>query len=341
MVWSCVGVHVCIKRVIKSDAKKMFAKIKGYAKKTITIFDKMVIVFSRRSERVKISGPVFIVGPPRSGTTLAYQLFTTCLDFAYITNMEAQRPFAPAIAAIMAKRLDKSVHNGKSFSSQYGRTPGKFGPHEAGQFWYRWFPAGDQIYVRRGELDSERIADIRSYLSFLEYVKNKPLIFKNVYHCARIGALKDAFPEAIFIVIRREPLEIAQSILRAREKVGNGRNEWWSLPLPPPHCVPKNMPWAEQIIRQVKDVYDEIDSQSAIQGRQYFIDVNYASLCSNPKEVIRTVKQLLQSKGVQVRFLEKPPEYFQPGPEKSVSEADYAELEQAIARYSTRRTSEK
>lgn len=309
--------------------------MKRAVKKTMTRVDRQLVSLSKHQLNHRYGGPVFIIGPPRSGTTLAYQLLTACFDFGYITNFEARRPYIAGIAAVLAQLIGLGRGKAVKFSSEYGRTPGRFGPHEAGQFWYRWFPAGEGVYVKAGELGAERTQEMRKYLSFLESVKRKPLVFKNVYHSARISILKEVFPEAVFLVVRRAPLETAQSILRAREKTGAGRDKWWSLP--PPYGVPTDMPWPEQIISQVEDVYREIDEQRTSFGNDRFFDIGYASLCREPEAALRDVESFLKERDVHVRLLIKPPESFEPGPEKSVSDADYHALREALSAHDSKR----
>lgn len=304
--------------------------MKNLSKKFISNIDRLVSYVFTPKPALGLSGPIFIIGPPRSGTTLVYQLLTSCFDVSYITNLEARRTYAPALAAVLAKIVSLGVHEKTQFYSAYGRTPGQLGPHEAGQFWYRWFPAGENVYVRYGDLNSKTTAEMKRYVSFLQRIKQKPIVFKNVYHCARIDVLKKLFPDAVFIVIRREPLEVAQSILRAREDVGVGRETWWSLPLPPPVGIPVEMPWAEQIVRQVEDVYGEIDSQREGAENERFFNINYRSLCEVPEEVLFSLESYLHRRGIRVRRLDKPPEFFEPGPEVSVSHEDYTALKEAL-----------
>lgn len=309
--------------------------MKRAVKETVTRIDRQLVSLIKGRAKLRFGGPVFIIGPPRSGTTLAYQLLSGCFSFGFITNSEAKLPYAPGIAAVLAKMTSLGGRKVAGFSSEYGRTPGRFGPHEAGQFWYRWFPAGENVYVRCGDLGPACIQEMRKYLSFFEAVKRKPLIFKNVYHSARIDILKETFPEAVFLVVRREPLEVAQSILRAREKTGTGRDSWWSLP--PPQGVPSDLPWAEQIISQVEDVYCEIDEQSTVSGNGRFFNISYASLCREPEVVLRNIESFFNEKGVHASLVAKPPESFEPGPERSVSGADYLALKEALSDYRFRR----
>lgn len=309
--------------------------MKNEVKKAMTFLDRKLVALSQYRPSRQYGGPVFIIGPPRSGTTLAYQLVTSCFDVGYITNLEARRPYIPAMAALMAGLLVKAREGVAQYSSEYGRTSGRFGPHEAGQFWYRWFPAGKEVYVREGELHTRFIKEMRQFLLFLESVKRKTLVFKNVYHCARIGALKEAFPEAVFIVVRRDPLEVAQSILRAREKVGNGREQWWSLPLP--YGTPDHLPWAEQIVQQVEDVYREVDERSRNMGKDCFFDIDYASMCQDPRAVLCNLEIFLERRGVHLEWLKIPPSSFEPGPSRSVPDTDFMALKEALEAYSCKR----
>lgn len=92
--------------------------------------------------------PVFIIGAPRSGTTLLYQVMAARFQVAYSTNFLAM--FYKA--SILGMALSQKLHGGDSsepntFQSHHGSTAGHAGPYEAGEFWYRWFPRGWHIYV--------------------------------------------------------------------------------------------------------------------------------------------------------------------------------------------------
>ena len=82
--------------------------------------------------------PIFIVGPPRSGTTLLYQIIVHCFHVAYFPNIAARFYKIPVIATKIGKILFRPYKS--DFTSTYGLVKGTMAPHEAGVIWDRWFP---------------------------------------------------------------------------------------------------------------------------------------------------------------------------------------------------------
>ena len=60
-------------------------------------------VLSRGRESALLWPPVFILGAPRSGSTLLYQVLTEAFDFAYLTNLQG---FLAGAACSLALRPD-------------------------------------------------------------------------------------------------------------------------------------------------------------------------------------------------------------------------------------------
>ena len=76
---------------------------------------------------------IFIVGAPRSGTTLVSQVLAFAFDLGYINNISATYWNAPAFGVLYGNKLVKR----REFSgkSDYGRTAHLSEPHEFGAFW--------------------------------------------------------------------------------------------------------------------------------------------------------------------------------------------------------------
>src|SRR5690554_5979490 len=89
--------------------------------------------------------PIFIVGPPRSGTTLVYQSLISALDLSFITNIMA---LFPRYMVSLAK-LGTSYRNNGFASSNYGYIPGMLAPNEAGPIMAKWFSSGDDCPEER------------------------------------------------------------------------------------------------------------------------------------------------------------------------------------------------
>ena len=176
-----------------------------------------------------IVGPVFILGPPRSGTTLLYETLASHCDFAYMTNLHNRYSYAPlSITKLIGWRLRRN--RTAQYESSYGRISGLTAPSEAGEFWYRWFPRGIRIHTGYGQLHSGQISEMRRVIDGMQNMTGRHLLFKNTYNSMRIGALLETFPNAVFLVSRRNPVDTAQSLLLARRNRLSNKSKWFSVP---------------------------------------------------------------------------------------------------------------
>ena len=78
---------------------------------------------------------IFILSPPRNGSTVFYQCLTAHTEVAYVPNI-ANRIFRPGQLSICrslirATLLKKRYFEPQSFENSYGKTKGFFGASEA------------------------------------------------------------------------------------------------------------------------------------------------------------------------------------------------------------------
>jgi len=143
---------------------------------------------------------IFIVAPPRSGTTLIYQLLTLKFDLFYPSNLLAKFYKSPYIFLEIIQDL---VLNRKdsSFESYLGNTKGVLEPHEWGWFWEKLFFYNNNIVFNE--------------LCAIQQIFPKPMIFKNIYFNYEILRLEKKFLSPIFLRIVRDPYETIYSIYNA------------------------------------------------------------------------------------------------------------------------------
>lgn len=271
---------------------------------------------------------IFIVGPPRSGTTLLYQVLVQSLDLAYFTNFSAAFAWAPMIGFWIARRL-----RGKdtpSYQSDFGKTAGWWGPHEAGRFWYRWFPSGLHVYSPVGQLSTAEMRALRQEVASIVAAGGRPVVFKNTYNSMRIGALAEAFPEAVFLQMKRDPVDIAQSILTSRIHVNDDKSRWWSLP-PKEIDEIKDKPYPEQIAKQVFYVYRQIEADRSRLGDRRFMDVEYKELCRAPAAVVEAIQSFLADRDIEADRIGDPPAEFPFSGGQKVNDEEYRELQSLTA----------
>ena len=232
------------------------------------------------------SPQLFILGLPRSGTTLIYQYLVHRLAVAYFTNGVGRLPRSPCVVTL-AQRLRHGDYR-SDFRSTFGRVEGPVAPREAGAFWGRFF--GYEDYVSPADVSPRAVTRLRRTVECTQWLfGDAPFVNKNVKHMLRIPALAAIFPESRFLVVERDLEAVALSILRARHANSPAGAKWWSM-RPPDHAALRDLDVEAQVVGQVRSLLRrlEIDLHGLDPGR--VLRVDYASFCSDPDALVAHVR---------------------------------------------------
>jgi len=251
--------------------------------------------------------PIFIIGPPRSGSTLLYQLLTHRYKFAYLQNQMEPHNYSIALDAL--KKIDLHEKYASDFQSVHGATKKPNGPHEGGFFWRRFFPRDIHDYVPEHNLSEIEGFEIRNTLKFLEHHFDLPFLSKNMEAGMRLHSLQKLFPEALYIVVKRDPRAIASSLLKVRLDMYGAKEEWWSI-RPKQYIDLIKLPYFEQVAYQVVYIYQAIFDDLIDPGRS--INVQYEDLCKKPLETMQSLADTLRGYNVKIQDnqLEIPDHFF-------------------------------
>jgi hypothetical protein len=144
----------------------------------------------------KISRPIFIIGIQRSGTTILDNLFTRHRDTAFFEgfcNRYYMTPWKFWLIPLQVRR--------------YRKRP----PSTEGRVWRRYFTEID--YVDETKLTEEMKRYYYSAIrAELRAFRAKRFVNKNPAHCLRLRWLNSMFPDAVYILIRRDPRAVVNSI---------------------------------------------------------------------------------------------------------------------------------
>ena len=243
--------------LIRVSKYRLCYRLKG---KLATLFIKLisplVSVFESALYRLKkgrseqVNSPVFIIGAPRTGSTILYQALTNGYDVQYIDNF-ASAWYRNILFGMWLshRRYKKKPHN--NFTANHGSTTGYGGhaPSECGAFWYRWLPK-DRHFVDHKDVTSCMVDELRNEVLMVQEVFGEPMLFKNLNAGQRLRLISKAFPDAKIIFLRRDPRFVVRSILKARAKLGIGSNRWWSI-MPPNVDALMDLPEGEMCAAQV------------------------------------------------------------------------------------------
>jgi len=268
----------------------------------------------------------FVIGAPRSGTTLLMQLITTHLKVGYINNLVAAFWKAPEIGIRLSKKL-LPLGMASSYESNFGRTTGISEPHEFGYFWRELlgeYAMEQPIDPTQDFVDWERM---RRVLINMSHAFGLPVVYKTVQLSWRIEAMARALPRACFIRIRRDPVQNALSILQYR-RTFYGDSEHWGSVKPSAYIWLKNEPYWKQIVGQIYFLEQETSRQIAAIGGRNVLEVDYQRLCTAPRQVLDDITALLQANGGDVERLSMPPDSFPPR-ERSL-DPDFAKMQAAV-----------
>ncbi len=217
---------------------------------------------------------VFIIGAPRTGSTILYQALTNTYQFAYIDNTACtwHRNLRFGLWLSQKKYGNRSHNN---FKAEHGDTR-KFGGHapsECGQFWYRWLPK-DRHFIDHDEVNETMVSDIRKEVLGAIAFLQKPLLFKNLNTGQRLRLVHKAFPEAKIIFVRRDPRFVIRSILRARKDRGKSEGQWWSI-MPPNVNTLLDLPECDMCAAQAYYLERQIEEDLTLFPRDNVQEVHY------------------------------------------------------------------
>lgn len=137
----------------------------------------------------------------------------------------------------------------------------------------------------------------------------RPLLIKNLPCSLRIGPIHHYVPESLFIVISRDVLPNAESILVCRRKRYGDDRSWWSVE-PPNVSELKKLPPHQQVVGQIHEIYRVIDSYRPIIGANRFLDVTYEELCANTKSIQQRFEAFLGRHKVKIQRRAELPDGF-------------------------------
>lgn len=237
--------------------------------------------------------PLFILGLPRSGTTLVYQYLVHRLELAYFTNGVGRFPGAPCLVSGYQRIRHGDYHS--DFRSEYGVVAGPNAPREAGSFWGTYFDLEEySVAVRGGSLAESRL---RSTVGLVERMfGGRHFVNKNVKHMLWLPALARIFPEARFLVVHRNLLDVGLSLLEGRRRFAPERDGWWSV-RPPGYRNLSALPLSDQIAAQVLGLDSKLRADTGRLAGERTLSVEYEAFCRDPEELVEIVCASLGTTG--------------------------------------------
>ena len=273
--------------------------------------------------------PVFIIGVPRSGTTLLYQLLAYCYDFCYLSNAISHFSKFPCLASYFLSKVN-GPRSSFNYKNKFGEIDGWRAPSQGWLFWSRWFPP-DQSYVGLDCIPNSSIREIRATISLLQKIHDKPFLNKALSLGVRILPLNQAVPHSLFIRIHRNHLDVAQSILKTRKDYMGDQDRWISAK-PSEFQKIQSQDYITQICSQIFYLEKDMDRDIKAIGEHRCLNITYESLCKNPRNLLNDIENFYNdsSRTNSLKKINEPPNSFFYSTGLKCSQEEYIQLSNCL-----------
>ena len=248
------------------------------------------ILISNLNTEVGRFPTLFLIGNPRSGSTLLMQWAASLEIFAYPSNFLSRFNRAPYVGALIYKMVTdpeyqykgefSDIRKSLDFASSLGKTKGFTAPHE---FWYFWrrFMEFQETPVKEEYFENNFDFQTFQYeLRMLKEAFGKPFIMKGQILNWYLKTVSKKMKNSIYIHLHRNPISVCRSLLKARENWYGSREEWFSAK-PREYKLLAEMDVYHQVAGQVYFINKEIETKKSHLGDTY-LRINYQDFCEQP-----------------------------------------------------------
>lgn len=288
--------------------------------------------------------PLFLVGNPRSGTTVFMQFLSLTGQFAIPTNLLSRFYYAPYLGAKIQQLLTDRRFDYKgqltdftcSFdpSSSLGNSSSALGPHEFTHFWRRFLPNYDLEFLNEEQLCYVDQDGLRKGIAAIEHVFEKPFAAKAFILQYNVDLLSSIFTKCLILYFARNSLFIMQSILKAREAYYGNREIWWSVK-PKEYELLKDMDVYHQIAGQVYFTELAIEKGLRTTPAANQLMVQYEDFCKEPAMVYEQIRTKYSALGFELKPEYTGPVSFTSSNKIRIPEVDIAGLKAAYDDFKT------
>jgi hypothetical protein len=208
-------------------------------------------------------GHIYILGPPRSGTTITYQRLISNFNVKYLDNYLHFMFGVPFL-----RGLSNWFKPSQKEESSFGFVSGFRGAAEGLHFWYYWTKTG-LTYDKYFRLDK----GFSSYIDYLELSK-RPFITCYIPHLGYAQEILRQDPNAFIVLLRRDSNSVINSLKKIYKEKNIQDKDWFSY-------KPDELPHTEGLnakIRAQVEFYNNLLEQDSKSDKVRLVEVTYEEM---------------------------------------------------------------
>jgi hypothetical protein len=253
--------------------------------------------YKRRAEALKLDQPpIFVIGHWRTGTTFLHDLFSVDPNLAYPTTFECFFPhhflltenvLPKVMKGLLPKQRpqdDVPVGFDRPQEEEFGMMMLGEGTPYITHAWPRFGPADTEYLDFKGvpETDKRRWAD--AYMWFYRRLllkHGKPLVMKTPANAARLKLLTELFPDARYVYLARNPLNVFPSTVKL----------WRALySVQGLHNPPNLDPWLDDyVLDMFARLTEDFEEDKHLIPKDRLVELRYEDFVKNPVEAMRDI----------------------------------------------------
>jgi hypothetical protein len=234
---------------------------------------------------------IFVVGIQRTGSTLVSQFIEKTFPFFPVGNFNA---IFKRSTYYIHKRFARFYKSNGSYKNFYGISKGLFSIGDCYEVWDKWF--GKNHYILPASVNENAIRDLNEYFTRLYTSYNRPILTKNNRNSLLIPTFRKVFNNGFYIVVKRDPVAVIKSTLKASKDFFGKDTMLWGL-YPNKEFDTKNYEnLTEAATVQFLMLDKLLNEQIQDLNKDSYLVVDYDEFCENPLQFQKNLIDKLKSK---------------------------------------------
>jgi len=224
---------------------------------------------------------IIVVGIHRTGSTLISQVLSDHFPVAPLGNIFTLLPQSKCLLQYLGKYTYRNKSAGSTqYRNYYGISPNLFSIGDAYPVWDQWF--GNDHYHKPDPVRQKQLDEMKDYFSWMHKIWGIPLLVKNNRNSLLITELAETFPNAIFVLVERNPADTIRSTIQASKDFFGNDGFVWGLKPTKDFDISQYRTTLDAYCHQFLELEQLINKQLESVNDNQVLRVKYEEFCDNP-----------------------------------------------------------